>query len=213
MSESSLWVLDENFNGFEFETYKNSWLFGPIVWDVLLDKYMHDEIQAPFGLKKNLMGIGGTERTIQLNSLINNCDNFPDRICWELSQHQILPTKNKEEVSRAISDFAAKNTDFHIDEEENKSFLLIEHIAERFKEVAASILTIDETQYPYFVFKNSSIDDQVQSWFEVDGEGEEDFKTLSLGDHEKVITEFVHIENGEIKGFTSNIDFFKSKNA
>lgn len=52
MSYSSIYLIDDSFNGsVEFE-YRNSWWFSPIIWDVLLDKYMRKEIQTPFGYKR-----------------------------------------------------------------------------------------------------------------------------------------------------------------
>ena len=55
MSKSSLWVMDKNYSGSKVIEFSNSSLFSPIVWNILLDKYMNDEIQTDYGYKKNLM--------------------------------------------------------------------------------------------------------------------------------------------------------------
>ena len=61
MSSSSLWTIGKSYNGKIDKEYHNSWFFSPVVWDVLLDKYMHDEIQTPYGYKKSIIGMGGAE--------------------------------------------------------------------------------------------------------------------------------------------------------
>ena len=64
MSESSLWLIDKNFYGYEKYEFKNSWLFSPVLWNVLSDKYlprMYGHIQSltgPFGqdvFKKSIL--------------------------------------------------------------------------------------------------------------------------------------------------------------
>ncbi len=153
MSRSSLWVMDQDFKGHEINEYGNSWLFSPIVWDVLLDKYMHEEIQTPYGYKKSLIGLFNEGLNEQLNDKMNNSDSFMDRICWEISNQQVFFTKNKEQISKAITNFVANNNTYHKDSEENVPALTRSHIASRFREIAADIQNIDEEKYPYFVFK------------------------------------------------------------
>ena len=40
MSYTSLWVIDEKWSGIEYRQYPNSWLMPPVVWDVLMQKYI-----------------------------------------------------------------------------------------------------------------------------------------------------------------------------
>lgn len=207
MSCSSLWLMDEELNGVVDREYSNSWWFSPIAWDVLLDKYMYEEIQTPYGFKKSLIGRGGDELGVQLNKIINNCENFSDRICWELSNQQVFFTKNKKAIAQAIKDFAKKNTRFHISEEKSISYLEFEHIAERFNEIANHILEIDANKYPYFIFKNTSVDDNVEFWFEKYDEETDEYSSVPLSELDKYVTEFVVIEDEEIKKFISNLDF------
>lgn len=211
MSRSSLWVMNKEFNGFEEVEFQNSWWFSPVVWDVLLDKYMHDAIQTPFGYKKSLIGLDGNNLSNQLNVIVNLCENFPDRVCWELSNQQVFFTKDKEAVAKAIRDFAENNTSYYIHEEEGKSVLTFEHIAERFNEIADSILALDETHYPYFIFKNTSVDDGVEYWFEKYEEETDEYTSSTLKEIDKNVTEFVVIKGGSITGFTRNLDFFKEE--
>jgi hypothetical protein len=210
MSSSSIFVIDNNSNGVFNTEYRNSWWFSPIVWDVLLDKYMHNEIQTPYGYTKSIIGMGGAELSNQLNKIVNKCDNFSDRICWEMSNQQIFFTKDKHEIAQAIQEFVKSNTAYHIDKEEGKSILTFEHIIERFNAIAKDILAINEELYPYFVFKNTSVDDNVEYWFEKYDEENDEYIDSPLKSLEKYVTEFVVIENGIIKGFISNLDFFKS---
>lgn len=210
MSSSSLWLMDKDFDGVVSNDYRNSWWFSPIVWDVLLDKYMHDEIQTPYGYKKSIVGVGGAELSNKLNNIINNCDNFSDRICWEMSQQQVFYTKDKNLVAQAILEFSEENTKYHIDKEENVSILTFDHIKERFQEIAKNIQEIDENKYPYFIFKNTSVDDNVEYWFEKYNEIDDEYYSIPLNELDRNVTEFVVIEDGSIKEFISNLDFFNS---
>ncbi len=207
MSSSSIYLLDQSFNGFVDEEYKNSWLFSTIIWDVLLEKYMHDEIQTPYGYKKGIIGFGGNQLQRQLNEIINNCDSISDRICWELSMQQIFFSKDKDIVAQGIKDFLVNNNKFHLTDE-GVSYLALEHIAERFDQIADDILENDEKKYPYFVFKNTSVDDNVEYWFEQYDKETDEYKDKSLKDWDTVIAEFVKIDDGKIS-FINNIDYFK----
>ena len=84
---------------------------------------------------------------------MNNSDNATDRICWELSNQQIFFAKDKQVISQAIKDFLAINNKYYISTEDGKSYLLLEHIIERFNFIAEDILEIDEETYVCFVFK------------------------------------------------------------
>ena len=211
MSTSSLWVMNNEFFGREETEYHNSWWFSPIVWDVLLDKYMRDEIQTPYGTKKSLVGMFGDNLHKPLNEKVNNSGNFSDRVCWELSNQQIFFTKDKQKVADAIRSFCSDNTAYHINDEAKESVLTFEHIIERFNQIADDIQALDENKHPYFIFKNTSVDDGVEYWFSDYDEDKDEEVALSLRDMDRYITEFVTIEDGEIKGFTGNLDYFKSK--
>lgn len=209
MSRSSLWVVNKDFVGYESTEYSNSWLFSPIVWDVLLDKYMRAEIQTPFGYKKSFITDSTGQLSNRLNQIVNDCDAFYDRIIWEMSNQQIFYSKDKELVSNAIKEALEANSKFDKDKEDNIGPLAREHIKERWLEIAKDILEIDVEEYPYFIFKNTSCDDNVEYWFSKFNEDEQEYEESSLKELDKYVTEFVEIsENHEIK-FIGNLDYFK----
>ncbi|WP_175560634.1 hypothetical protein [Paenibacillus sp. NAIST15-1] len=171
---------------------------------------MHNEILTPYGYKKSLIGLDGDKLQRQLNEIINNCNNISDRICWEISMQQIFFTKDKDIVVRGIKDFLVNNKEYHLNDD-GVSCLEYEHIAERFNQIADNISDIDEKKSPYFVFKNTSVDDGVEYWFEQYDEETEEYKEKSLKDWDKLIAEFVKIEDGQIS-FINNLDYFKQIN-
>lgn len=140
---------------------------------------------------------------------VNACDNISDRICWELTNQQVFFTKDKQLVAQAIKNFCSSNTDYHIPYGDTVSILTHEHIIKRYNEIADDILAIDEERYPYFIFKNTSIDDAVEYWFSDYDEENDDSMTVSLRQNDEHLTEFVIIEDDKIKGFLSNLDYFK----
>lgn len=82
------------------------------------------------------------------------------------------------------------------------------HIVERFNEIADSILELDESKYPFFVFKNTSCDDGVERWFEKYDDKRDEYVERSVKDNvDNFYAEFVVIENGEIVKFISNKNF------
>lgn len=205
MSCSSLYGIKSDYKGEILYEYKNSWLFSPIIWGVLPDKYIPLEIQTPYGYKKGIIGLSGNEVWPKTNDKINHCENTPDRICWEMSNQQIFFTKDKKCVSENIRKFVEQNKSYDKSEEDNLSPLEREHIIERFNEIANDILSIDETEYPYFVFKNTSVDDGVERWFN-DYENDE-YGSKSIKDWDEFIAEFVVINDGIIEEFISNLDY------
>lgn len=206
MSSSSLWVMDKNYNGNEVTEFRNSWLFSPIIWGVLSDKYILGLIETPFGYKKSLISDGSLFNP--LNNKINNCKNTSDRICWEMSNQQVFFTKDKHIIAQNIKDFVANNSRFDKSREGTYP-LMQEHIIQRFNEIADEILGLDENETPYFVFKNTSCDDGVENWFSQYDETSDESFDKSLSEVNKHVTEFVFINNGEIEGFKSNVDYFK----
>jgi hypothetical protein len=207
MSSSSLWVMDKDYKGNEILEFKNSWLFSPIVWGVLLDKYMNAEIQTPYGYKKSLITDGIALNNL-LNEKVNNCNNTPDRVCWELSNQQVFFTKDRQIISSAIREFAMQNSEFdkHTD---GLCPLKQEHIIGRFNNIADEILGLDENETPFFIFKNTSCDDNVEYWFSKYDEKADESSECSLKEVEKHVTEFVFMANGKIERFQSNIEYFK----
>ena len=83
-----------------------------------------------------------------------------------------------------------------------------EHIFERFHDLANEIMQIDESCYPYFAHKNTSCDDNVETWFVRCNEETGDYEDCSLRDAKESKTEFVIIEGKELS-FVSNLEFFK----
>ena len=164
MSSSSIYGIKKDYTGEEILEYKNSWCFSPIIWSVLPDKYIHDYIQTPYGYKKGIIGMDGNDVWIRTNKAINECDNTPDRVCWEMSNQQIFHTSDKQIISDSIMQFLKQNDTYDVSEKDNVPVLKREHIIERFTEIANDILSIDENEFPYFVFKNTTVDDGVEIW-------------------------------------------------
>ena len=207
MSCSSLYGIKPDYTGEELYEYRNSWLFSPIVMGILPEKYIPYEIQTPYGFKKSIIGMGGQEIWKKTNNKINNCDNTPDRICWEMSNQQIFFTKDKECIADSIRKFVEQNKDYDKSDEDNLSSLEREHIIERFNEIADDIVGLDENEYPYFVLKNTSVDDGVSFWFSDYDEEKDEYTDKSIKDWDKFLAEFVVIEDGKIAKFISNLDF------
>lgn len=206
MSCSSLWGIKSDYVGDRLADYKNSWLFSPIIWGVLPDKYIPKEIAAPYGYKKSIIGIGGEDIWRKTNDKINHCEDTPDRICWELTNQQIFFTKDKKCVADNIRKFVEQNKKY--DANDNGTYPLEkEHIIERFNEIAADIEELDESEYPYFVLKNSSCDDGVEYWFSKYNEETDEYEEKALKDWDSFIAEFVVIEDGKIATFISNTDY------
>lgn len=209
MSCSSLWIMDKDFVGYESTEYSNSWLFSPIVWDLLLDKYMRADIQTGFGYKKSFLTDPSGQLFNKLNEIINGCDAFCDRIIWEMSNQQIFHSKDKQLVSNAIKEALEVNSQFDKSNKDNIGSLERAHIKERWLEIAKNISEIDEEEYPYFIYKNTSCDDGVEYWFSKFNVEEKEYEKSSLKELNKFVAEFVEIsENHKIK-FTGNLDYFK----
>ena len=77
MSYSSLYGINKKYIGEELYEYKNSWLFSPIIWRVLADKYL----PRRNGLIQDVIGFNGNEVGLKINNIMNNSNNTPDRIC------------------------------------------------------------------------------------------------------------------------------------
>lgn len=206
MSYSNLYGIKKDYTGECLYEYRNSWLFNPIVWHVLPDKYIPLDIKTPYGYKKNIICDIYGEIWRKINNIMNNSDDTADRICWELSNQQIFFTKDKEIIADSIRKFVEQNKGYDRSKEDNISSLEREHIIKRFNEIADDILLLDENEYPYFVFKNTSVDDRVGNWF-YDYDENNEYVDKSLKDWNEFLAEFVVIEDGRISGFISNLDY------
>jgi len=208
MSYSSLFLIDTNLKGHELYEFQNSWLFSPIIWNILLNEYQPERRQS-FPLKPEEKRIFLSEtmfdKTLhgRLNDMLNNSDNQSDRIMWELSNQQGFFSKDKDFINKSILKFLSSPGYCKAE--------CVQHIFNRFREVAQIIKNIDEEKYPYFVFKNSSVDDGVQNIFSHYNEEIDDYEDLALSDHEEDILEFVIIENQKIKEFKTNTKLFSIK--
>ena len=179
MSHSSLYGINKDFYGEEIAVYKNSWWFSPIVWSVLIEKYMYHK----FSMFRNNTGWE------ILNTKLNNSEIPCDRVLWELSNQQIFKSSDKEFVFECIEKFLLKNDKYDVND--NVPILKREHIQDRFREIADDIKNND---YEYFVFKNTSVDDAVENWF---WDYEHD-KKIPLNNPK---AEFVIIKDGDIRDF------------
>jgi hypothetical protein len=169
MSYSGIYGIKKDFHGKELFTYDNAWLFSPMIWNILEKKYNTKPVLSYFGEN------GFSE----INRIMNKGKNFAEQICWELSHSQIFFTRDKIAIADCIEKFA----------NENSSNLNIG----RFLLIANDIRNIDENIYPYFVFKATSCDDNVEWWFGDldDGYGK------SLLDNEVIHVDFVSIKNNK----------------
>lgn len=207
MSYSSLYRIDKKYMGQGFKTYKNSWLFSPMVWDILLEKYIPQDVITLYGYKKSL--ICDFDRTLwtKLNDSLNASDNLADRVCWEMSNQQIFYVRDKAIVARCIRQFVEQNKEYDKSPNDNLSPLERDHIVERFNEIATDIEGLDWSEYEYFVFKNTSCDDAVEFWFREYDERTDSYNEKYLDEWDRFLAEFVEIEDGErISRFISNLD-------
>ena len=204
MSYSSLYGINKDYKGKVIEEFRNSWLFAPIVWDVLAEKYIPPSKLISHGFKRNI--IHDTSLWNEVNNEINNCDNAVDRICWEFSEQQVFFTKDKSCVANAIRDFIKQNNNYCRDTEDNIPVLEREHIIERFEKIASAIELLSEDT-PYFVMKNTSVDDSVERWFEKYDDKQHEYIESSLSQVHEPVTEFVVIEDGKIVNFINNLEF------
>ena len=198
MSYTSLWVIDKNWSGTEHRQYPNSWLMPPIVWDVLMQKYIGANERN--GVDSYLVWVCAcsakisNERWALLNSRINNTENQVDRIMWELTGLSVFNSKDKEFVADCIDAFVRENQ--NIDE-----LLQAEHIRQRFYDIAVDIRNLPR-HVKYFVIHPNSVDDSVEWWFH--------HKRLCSWD--KFVCEFTLIEDKKIVGFSTNLEMCKGDN-
>ena len=200
MSSSSLWVMNNNFYGEEVTKFGNSWLFTPVAWNILLDKYIP---KKPYEGKRSFISASMLDNSLfgKLNEKINNTPVQEDRVLWELGNQQVFFTKDKDFIADCITAFLTTNSDLAIG--------LGGHIYTRYAEVASEIRSINETEYPYFVFKNTSCDDGVEHWFTKYNDETGEYEPRSLREMaDKPVTEFVVIDERKIINFIGNVDYF-----
>ncbi|WPS85607.1 hypothetical protein SMD22_00680 (plasmid) [Brevibacillus halotolerans] len=201
MSTSSLWGLDKDYRGEEIAEFENPWLLSPIIWDILFEKYLSEELYDPYGKRSYRIAVMfDPDLFKRLNKKINESTIQIDRILWELSNEQLFFTKDKQFIIFSLNQFLEINSDF------TKG--LGSHIHERFREVACEIENLDNNQYPYFVFKNTSVDNNVEFWFRRYDEENQDYPVRSLKELDQHVAEFVFIEEQKVKKFISNLDYF-----
>lgn len=199
MSYTSLWIIDKNWSGVEYRKYPNSWLMPPIVWDVLMRKYINAYERN--GVESYIVwAISGNsdkerdERWSLLNSRINNTENQVDRIMWELTGLSVFNSKDKEFVADCIDAFVRENQ--NIDE-----LLQAEHIRQRFFDIAVDIRNLPQ-RVKYFVIHPTSVDDAVEWWF----------RRKRLCSWDKFVCEFTLIEDKKVVGFSTNLEMCKGDN-
>lgn len=202
MSSSSLYGITKDYKGEEIIEYKNSWFFSPVVWDVLSDKLL----PRKYGRIQHIIG-GGQEVWKNINNILNNSDFLTDRALWELSNQMIFKTKDKNIVADCIRDFLKVNSKYDKSDEDNISVLKRDHIIERWNEIATDIENLNEEEFPFFVFKNTSCDDSVESWFIKYNEESDEYEEQGLNECQDSVTEFVIIENGSIVDYISNTEY------
>lgn len=191
MSYGSLWAVDKETYGEERFEYENSWLFAPVIWDILVKKYLGRD----HGATEIMLGRNNTSRVI--NKMINTSDSTTDRVLWELSQQQMFFAKDKEVVFGAIGDFLKKNKAFFNS--------INPKISERFRKIAGDIMSVPSDEYPYFILKNTSCDDSIENLF---GNQEKPVKLNSFKEH---VIETVKIDEGKIVDFISNRELFRKE--
>ena len=199
MSYTSLWEIDRNWSGKEYTTYKNSHLFPPVVWDILLCKYIKPYERTVVEPQKSYLCWVGfcfdkaeqNRRHNMLNERINNSDIQYDRVLWELSNLSVFNAKDKEFVADCIDNFVENNFC-------NSEYKDSDHIKERFCEIANDIRALPK-RCKYFVIHPNSCDDNVERWF--------NHKRLSSWN--ELVCEFTIIENNKVIGFSDNLRMCK----
>lgn len=204
MSDSSLWGIKKDYTGEELKDYENSWLFTPIIMDILGEKYIADILYTPYHTKRNVL----FEESLwhELNNRLNSSDNMADRVVFELGNQCIFFTKDKDFIADCINNFVKQNKSYGISGEDNISSLERDHIVARFKDIANDIKSLNE-EYPFFVIKGTSCDDSVESWFKKFDEETWSDKDISLKDSKEILTYFVIIDNNQTIEYITNTKF------
>lgn len=204
MSYSQLFIINKELKVEELKSYQNSWLFPIKVGNYLANQYATDEEkaaeinkqrnyyhfaekdinkEAPFNILSLFSFDVDGQNFKRLNGRINNSKDLIDRIGWELVMQQMFETNSKDIVANAVEELQkCCNGD-----------------EERFKTIAADIRSIDETKCPYFIFKNNTIDDTVERFFERYNEEADEMENISLRETEYELQfDVVEIKDGKM---------------
>ena len=203
MSCSSLYGITKDYKGKEIIEYKNSWYFSPVAWSVLSDKLL----PRKYGYIQNVIGLDGQEVWNNINNILNNSDFLVDRVLWDLSNQEIFKTKDKNIIGDCIRDFLKVNSKYDKSDEDNISVLKRDHIIERWNEIAMDIENLNEEEFSFFVFKNTSCDSSVESWFIKYNEESNEYESRGLNECEDLVTEFVIIKNDSIVDYSPNTEY------
>lgn len=204
MSYTSLWIIDKNWGGEEYAEYRNSHLFPPVIWDILMCKYIAEhERKEEYNSKPTTNFLiwaldifdstRGKTRWALLNERINKSVVQYDRVLWELSGLSVFNAKDKDFVADCIEKFVENN--FVTSEYKD-----CEHIKERFYEIAKDIRELPK-RCKFFVIHPNSCDNNVEWWF----------NNKRLCSWDKFVCEFTIIENNVVIGFSDNLSMCRSE--
>ena len=202
MSYSSLWGIDHGFNGKELKKYHNSMLIESAVCIVLADKILGRD---KYGYIRQSQRMDGSEEAYQLNCILNRSENTTDRVVWEIINEQIFFTKDKDLVAESILKFCSDNAEYG--KERGFNWVPLEKdgmLEKRLKELAKDIKELDKNEFPCFVIKATSCNDEVEYWFKDFNEELEENVSVPLYWCTKHVAEFVIIEEGKITDFIPN---------
>lgn len=198
MSYSSLWGIDSKWSGKRLAEYHNSWMFCPIVWSVLMCKYIEPGERTDYGyVWTNYLSWSGCSssaatresRFQMLNERINNSPCQSDRVLWELAGLSVFNAKDKDFVAECIENFVNDNM------ANDPEYQECDHIFERFRKIAEDIRSLPKW-VKYFVIKGTSVDDNVERWF----------YRKRLCSWKEFICEFTLIEDQKVAGFSTNLE-------
>lgn len=208
MNMCRLYVMDKRYNGTVLKSFDDTLWFTPVVWHILLEKYVAELFVRNPKLRHQIGKEAGRQAIHQLNDRLALIDEKTDRVCWELSHEQVFFTKDKEVIADALLQFTVQNLD--VIRIKGESLLESRKVFNRFTELAAAIRGLDENVHPYFVFQSTGVDDNVRDWFRVINEKTGQYETRTLRDAKDVYTEFVYIKrDGRIHGFYTNLEYFE----
>lgn len=83
MSYSSLFAINKRYKGKHLCDYANSWLFSPVVWEVLEDKYFEEDER---GIRPSILALFGKSAWGDMNKIMNNSENTDERISLGVKQ-------------------------------------------------------------------------------------------------------------------------------
>lgn len=203
MSYSELWEINRNWSGKVYKEYKNSWLFCPIVWDILLKKYIpEDERKSFYGQTCNNFiywlifsttdNLTDKEKLRKLNDKVFKGDCESDKVVWDLSNLAVFNAADKEFIADCVIEFI-NNHDEYFDNCDDE-------IIKRFIEIANDIRKLPR-RCKYFVIHGSSCDDNVEYWF----------YRKRLCSWNENICEFAIIKDDKIVDYKDNLEFIAQK--